>query len=811
MKRRLLNVYILMFVFCCGHAQPAEDPVLDSLQIQLNRYTGKVPHPEVYLHLDKTVYVQSEYIWFTAYWLNKNAHTRLHTLHVVLTEEASHKQILYERFVMDSGLAKGMLLLGDTLEPGEYRLAAYTNIFPGDARSPVFQQQISIRSAEVPDITVQYVPPLKPAPVSGDTVYFTCKVLTSQNGTAGFGIAYGGELNYRLLADGQRIQSGKIKISNYGEVNLAVKRLAVFGKKTELVATVTYQKKKTPVRTRIPLFNNTASVRFYPGGGNLVNGQATAMALEIRNMLGAPVATTGELREDGNTIAVFETDTYGAAVTGLTPIAGKQYTIALADTSLRLIYDFPVILKNGYALHVPHPVVKGNVLNIEAGTPAAGANCYLLLHNYRTAFYSWKLVVDKTRSQVKLPVEDVPDGVATLTLFDAAGRPQAERAVYFQRHQPLVVRITADSAQYHSRSKVKLQVRVTDAAGKPVKAVFSLACVLNNRLDTTRFTDIVRCNYFDRFLPQYKALPPPAYFTNENNIVSLLLTRYWTRYRWNDVQQAAPLTGDGDLPFLTGQVYQHGRKVKLPTEMLLVADSVRIAFITDSSGGFELPSNAFKLGPGRKGYVTVNAQKLNADYRLDVTQALAPVNAGLSNTDFGDAIPEKIELVPQEKQFIRSTLQNVTVVADRDNRFSNGIYRSDDCNDFVCPNNILNCPNHKFGVTPVSGVRYRVAGRGFMIYLACDHDTMKPVPFMQYVKGTYYPKEFYVADYEKYSPPEPEMMSTIFWNHAIHTNAAGEASLQFFTNDLNGHYICVLQGISRQGVLSGKHDFRVVR
>ena len=811
MKRLLLPVLLTVFYTASAIAQSSSEPILDSINDQIFRYADGQQSPEVFLHLDKTIYVRNENIWLTAYWLNPNNTSRLHSLHVVLTEEATQKQISTDRFVMDSGIAKGAVFLGDSLEPGEYRLVAYTNIFPGNIRNPVFQQQITIKTADVPPFSLQYMPPLKNSATQNDTVPFIYKVQTSRDGIANYGIAAGGSLQYTLFAGDKKISSGKQKINDYGEVNLWVLRSQTLGKKISITATIDYQKQKATIKTRIPLFTKTVGISFYPEGGNLVNGQDAQMALEIKTALGLPVVTTGELEEDGSTVAAFETDVYGNALLDFTPVIGRKYTVKLADASVQLIYTFPDILSRGYALHVPHALVKGDDILVEISSPQKKGVCYAMVHNYREAFYSCKLQMGKSRGRLKIPTAGMPDGVATITLFDENGVPQAERAICLQRQKPLQVSITTDSAVYHLRSKVQMTVQIKDATGNPVQAGFSLACVLNNRVDTARFTDIVRYNYYDRFLPATNPLPPLSYFVNEASIDRILLTKFWTRYKWNEMKQAQPLEGDGDLPFLSGQVYHRGRKVKKPVNMLLVSDSLHILFETDSSGRFELPSNAFRLPTGKKGYVVVASPDKFDDYRLEMHSTLTRLEDSLAHIDYPDAVVEKAELVEEEKKHLKATLQTVVVKAEKDNRYSPGFFRSSDCNDWVCMYNILNCPNHRFGSQPVNGEVYTLPGRGRVVYVACVQDSMKPSPFMQFVRGTYYAKEFYVSDYSKFNPPEPEMMSTMFWAHQVTTDANGEAKIWFYTNDLNGRYWCILQGLSGAGAVSGRYSFRLVK
>jgi len=135
--------------------------------------------------------------------------------------------------------------------------------------------------------------------------------------------------------------------------------------------------------------------------------------------------------------------------------------------------------------------------------------------------------------------------------------------------------------------------------------------------------------------------------------------------------------------------------------------------------------------------------------------------------------------------------------------------------------NFLNCQVHLTGTKPQVGLTYNVhtpLGNSIVYYHGCVNSLSSktiqtlddPAPgVLTQLAGRYYTKEFYVADYEKYIPPFPETLTTIYWSPFIRTDEKGEAEFSFYTNDLSGRFILIAEGISTGGVLSGKKIFSV--
>ena len=68
--------------------------------------------------------------------------------------------------------------------------------------------------------------------------------------------------------------------------------------------------------------------------------------------------------------------------------------------------------------------------------------------------------------------------------------------------------------------------------------------------------------------------------------------------------------------------------------------------------------------------------------------------------------------------------------------------------------------------------------------------------------GIQYQREFYSPVYEsqeQLSSRMPDFRSVLYWSPNIHTDSQGKAQIDFFTSDMKGKYIVVLQGIAADG------------
>ncbi|UYQ95816.1 hypothetical protein MKQ68_11960 [Chitinophaga horti] len=752
--------------------------------------------PAVYLHLDKTVYVRNEHIWFTAYLINGAPETA-HTLYVSLTDPMKKRTVLREQFVLSNFLAQGYLMLPDSLETGEYRLTAYTNSYLQDQRQEVFQQAISVRA---PDKSRLQVADMSQPGDYGQPLKVKYKVTNYEQKPADKE-----DFVYALYMNNRMLDSGRKKTDIWGEVPLQLK--APPDTVSELVLDVKAYYKNESKSTRLPVaMNEPLRMRWFPEGGQLVEGRRMRVAFEITEK-GRALAVSGTLFADGLPVTTFTSNTAGRGWMYFVPFAGKKYTVQLNDRKTAVTAALPEIKPDGYTLFVTTGL-PGDTLTAEITAPKDENDCYVVLHNYHEAFFSGAVNLPQGAARIKIPLHDMPRGMANLTLFDKQGEPVAERAVMLQNAKRLNVSITTDSAEYHTRSKVKTTIKVTNNKGEPVKAVLSVGMALDKRIDTLRFRNIDRYYYFEQHLPAATLLPAHRFFENEQQLEELLLTKCWTRYQPKAEPLPAPQVYDENLH---GQVLLRQKPLRRPATMLLLSTESSSLLTTDSAGRFRISYEQLRGPADTKFSITALGGERRTelqDYSVVLDKnPLDTLNRQLTEVYIPYQPLKEDILSAEEKIKMKSMLKEVVVKARNEDYYNE--FRSKTCNDWVCMYNVLNCRNHPYGTKPESGMQYKY-GSGMVTYRACAQDSAAATAFMKKIHGTWYTKEFYLADYSTFNPPDPEMHTTIYWNHSAMTDNNGELHLSFYTNDLTGRFAFIAEGFSDEGVMSGRGWIRVV-
>jgi len=159
-------------------------------------------------------------------------------------------------------------------------------------------------------------------------------------------------------------------------------------------------------------------------------------------------------------------------------------------------------------------------------------------------------------------------------------------------------------------------------------------------------------------------------------------------------------------------------------------------------------------------------------------------------------------------------LDEVIVTATKDNSLFGtkpGRIRANECGDYVCIYHILNCANHQYGTAPLKGEQYMIrSGEALtkIIYTGCT-DTGGENPLAVMLKGIKPLKEFYVSDSVDMKASEPLLRSTLFWKHFVALKGTDPVRLSFFTGDITGRFVIIVQGLSDEDVVAGETSFSV--
>lgn len=798
---RWLCILLILSLSPRLYAQPT--PMFaDTLANKMEWYGAKAKPSLLYVHFDKNIYTSNEHVWFTAYLLDaKPSMEAHHTLAASLVRNDDSAIISTHKFLMEQGMSFGHFILPDSLQPGNYSLLAYTNILSDSSPVATFLQPVTIKSAVEPLYIASVKLAEKPQP-GADSVKLAFKAFAKDIHTQ----TSFTQLSYTL---GKNIK-GELKTDVYGDAvfKVPIKQLDVTNNRLRLQATFRNETKRLQVP--LPVNNNRATVNFYPEGGYLSENNISGTGWEVRDIYGEPMQTSAILYANDKVLDTIQTNGYGMGRFELKPGKNIRYHVRLLKNGQDTTnYFLPETGKHSLSIAVADAVCR-DTLVIRATDPAQG-NYHALIHNYTEQFLSFPLQMNVYATKnFRIPLVDVPKGICTLTILDSIGRPVAERMFFAHYDQRTQVEIKSDKDEYLAREPVKISMQLKDGSGNQVKGMVSVACVQDSRIDVRKMKDIESYSYLHSQLASvpFKKDPMGKDVDNIAFWEDILLIKGWRRYTWPDLLKA----NERDTPLPTSSVtfngkleILEGKLKKMPSISMVTEDGLK-PLSPDVEGKFEIDDKNLIASPGKKIYF-LRSGSMGYDLNLSVKDPYQKISDKirhhLSYENFDAGITERSTENMVLKQGERATtLAEVIVKSAR--KFDDIHFQKNECGDYVCQYNVLNCINHPLGGTlPVEGRWYKSAA-GSVKYVGCGQHSA-----LAYLNGIYTAQEFYKIDYAKADPAEQMFLSTIFWEYSAVVSTEQPLEISFPTSDIAGKFRIVVQGVTTNGVVHGESTFTV--
>ncbi|MGV3509371.1 MAG: hypothetical protein ACO1N7_08795, partial [Sphingobacteriaceae bacterium] len=271
-------------------------------------------------------------------------------------------------------------------------------------------------------------------------------------------------------------------------------------------------------------------------------------------------------------------------------------------------------------------------------------------------------------------------------------------------------------------------------------------------------------------------------------------------------------------PIIRGTVRYSGKVPKHPVEIISLRDSAIAVINTNVDGSFHLTTNNSLTVEGRKLFLSVNT-KINDGYTIKIENPFFAINESQA-TKIEIPVLGLASRVQKSKDFelkgMKSaiSLNQVTIKVTRGD---NSIYSfSNECGDYVCIYNILNCPRHYSAPGnrgPVKGetyVNWRTVVNGKRIpsiyYTGCTGDINRGTLIGESI---YAAREFYGVNMDDDGLLETQFLSTLMWQPGLVVNDGGEIRTSFATSDITGKFRLVVQGIGTQNLIFGENIFTV--
>ncbi|MGC1205801.1 MAG: hypothetical protein WA839_13070, partial [Flavobacteriaceae bacterium] len=219
------------------------------------------------------------------------------------------------------------------------------------------------------------------------------------------------------------LKTGRYSLSAYSEHSYFQNQEAFYAlKKVNIVKNI---KQKIEVAS---VKNDTiAQFSLFPEGGYLVSNLKNTLAFKAINKEGLPVGVSGTLFENDVPILKFKSFHAGMGRFNFKPNNSKKYHIQLSETDKK--YQLPEIKNFGKVLRLISNT--NNFLNFKVSKSKnqKTETIYIRLQ-IRGVIYSMASTILKDEIIIKIPLKNVPQGIAEVTLFDSDLKPITERLVY---------------------------------------------------------------------------------------------------------------------------------------------------------------------------------------------------------------------------------------------------------------------------------------------------------------------------------------------------------------------------------------------
>ena len=334
---------------------------------------------------------------------------------------------------------------------------------------------------------------------------------------------------------------------------------------------------------------NTA-LAFYPEGGHLVAGITNKIVVT------GPRAASGHVVSgDGKRVASFLLDDEGLGMFFLAPEANTTYLAAVPLHALEV--PIPAAAPDGAGVLATVPDGREPIrviIQVPAGSNLKADGLTLALTAHAQVYFAARISFRQSDyASLSIPRDNIPEGIARLSLFDGDGSCVSDRLLYIGGSSRAVPVFGLPKRQYSPREEVAVRVHIK-RDGTPLPSHFTVT-VFHDALPGTR-KDAAGNIVSNALLYGDLAgsLNNAAMLgTSSASLDNYLVTRKWERYPWRDVwDEKQPAHGFRKYLHLAGRAFAGGGE-PLPdsTKLTFFARKSAMTYETyvDESGSFDFP------------------------------------------------------------------------------------------------------------------------------------------------------------------------------------------------------------------------------
>lgn len=306
----------------------------------------------------------------------------------------------------------------------------------------------------------------------------------------------------------------------------------------------------------------TATLQFFPEGGDAIEGIANTIAFKVIDQYGTPVQTRGVIQDDkGSTIDSFSTVHDGMGSFIFTPRPGVNYSARWKDINGSMKNT---VLPQAKTAGVGIQVLNQNSriqININSGQIDEQLKQLHLVGtmNQRMAFKTDITINQGESIKRVIPTENLPSGIMTITVFDSRWNAIAERIAFVNnneyRFQPqMEVKHWGTGKRKRNEVEITLPPGLEDA---------SLSISVTDAAIETDSSQHIISHFLLSSEIRGKVHNAAYYFSSDKNATEhldlVMLTHGWRRFKWEEVVkgEVPKISYPKDTSYLTlsGQLF----------------------------------------------------------------------------------------------------------------------------------------------------------------------------------------------------------------------------------------------------------------
>lgn len=457
MKSLIFAAISILLGLTASSQEQVKSPI-PGISRQLGDYYGTYPKEKVFVMTDKTQYRPGETIWFRAFVTgsgNVPVQGNNQDLFVKLYNK-NGEAILQDIFRISNGKATGDFSIPESLTADNYFLVAYTPLFHAADR-------VACRPVRIdPQYSNQWVAQtsMKDSISEGGKKNILFITLHEVSGDA----RKNTNLRYQFMNGGEVLEKGKIKTDEKGQAEIPL----TIPDKTNgeaFICEISDSRGNWKQDVWLPTNLDPVVINFYPEGEARVVGTPSKIGFTAFNKWGVPVDVEGNLTDqDGKNIATIKTFTKGLGL--ITLLNNDSQKLKLAVSGRNQSFIIPAASETGLSL----TVTKTDTAFIFANFIFSNQQKHsvsIVISRAGNIYWAGDLEINGS-SRVKIPINNLPQGINLLSVFDPEGKLLANRILYADQNQHLKIDVQPERKVLQHGQSMKVNVSLTNENGQPV-------------------------------------------------------------------------------------------------------------------------------------------------------------------------------------------------------------------------------------------------------------------------------------------------------------------------------------------------------